>query len=108
LLNLFEVAREIARWLASIFLRGADNRRPTFDGIVRFRTDPYWRDCMLFYEYFHGDDGAGIGAGHHTGWAGTIANLMHFFAVATADSLLDGGFGAAVRGIGGAHDDCAD
>jgi hypothetical protein len=66
LMNLFEVAHEIARRLASIFLRGTDDQRPVFGRKRMFQDDPYWRDCLLFYEYFHGDNGAGIRASHQT------------------------------------------
>ena len=72
-MTLFEVAREISRRLASIFLRDESGRRPVYGGSTKFQEDPYWRDLILFYEYFHGDNGAGLGASHQTGWTGTIA-----------------------------------
>ena len=68
LMNLYEVAQEIARRLGSIFLRGADGRRPVYGGTQKFQDDPHWRDLILFYEYFHGDNGAGLGASHQTSW----------------------------------------
>ncbi|MGA7863676.1 MAG: glucosidase [Stellaceae bacterium] len=79
LMNLFEVAREIASRLTRIFLRDETGRRPVFGGAEKFQHDPYWRDNLLFYEYVHGDNGAGIGASHQTGWTGGVATLIDFF-----------------------------
>jgi hypothetical protein len=76
LLNLWEVAAELSRGLTRLFLRGRDGRRPIYGGSERFQTDPHWRDLILFYEYFHGDDGSGIGASHQTGWTGLVAKLI--------------------------------
>ena len=95
-MNLFEVAEEIARRLASIFLKGKDGRRPVYGGAQKFQEDPYWRDLILFYEYFHGDNGAGLGASHQTGWTGIVARLMHLFATTTAEQVLELGKMAAV------------
>ena len=78
--QLIEVTRELARRLAAIFLRDPHGRRPVFGACEKFQTDPHWRDCILFYEYFHGDNGAGIGASHQTGWTGTVALLLQLFA----------------------------
>jgi hypothetical protein len=75
-MNLREVADEISHRLSRIFLRGADGRRPVHGGAEKFQTDPHWRDLALFYEYFHGDNGAGIGASHQTGWTGLVAKLL--------------------------------
>jgi len=75
-MRLWDVAAELSRRLASIFLRGADGRRPVHGGSEVFQTDPHWRDLPLFYEYFHGDNGAGIGACHQTGWTGLVAKLL--------------------------------
>jgi hypothetical protein len=75
-LNLWQVATELSRRLTRIFLRGADGRRPVYGGTEKFQRDPHWRDLLLFYEYFHGDNGAGIGAGHQTGWTGIVAKLL--------------------------------
>jgi hypothetical protein len=87
-MTLFEVAKEIARRLSSIFLRDANGRRPVYGGTKKFQEDPYWRDYILFYEYFHGDNGAGLGASHQTGWTGGVARLLDLFArVAPADAL---------------------
>lgn len=91
MMNLYEVAREIARRLESIFLRDGNGNRPVFGGVERFQKDPHWNDCVLFYEYFHGDIGAGIGASHQTGWTGVVARLMQFFATTTAEGYLGGG-----------------
>jgi len=74
--TLWEVAGEISRRLTRIFLRTGDGRRPVHGGSGKFQTDPHWRDLVLFYEYFHGDTGAGVGAGHQTGWTGLVAKLL--------------------------------
>jgi hypothetical protein len=78
-MTLFEVAREITGRLAGTFLRGADGRRPVYGGTAKFQEDPHWRDLILFYEYFHGDNGAGLGASHQTGWTGLVAPLLDLF-----------------------------
>jgi len=95
-MNLYQVAEEINRRLASIFLRDKDGRRPVHGGSRKFQEDPHWRDLILFYEYFHGDNGAGIGASHQTGWTGVIARGLHLFATSTADQFLELGKLAAV------------
>ena len=74
-MTLFEVAEEITQRLEKIFLRDATGERPVFGGTKKFQDDPHWRDYILFYEYFHGDNGAGLGASHQTGWTGVIARL---------------------------------
>ncbi len=74
-MNLREIAAEVARRLATTFTNDEHGRRPVFGGIEKFQTDPHWHDLVLFHEYFHGDNGAGIGASHQTGWTGTVANL---------------------------------
>ncbi len=79
-MTLFEVAAEITRRLGQTFLRDADGRRPVYGGSSTFQDDPHWRDYILFYEYFHGDNGAGLGASHQTGWTGIIARLLDLFA----------------------------
>jgi hypothetical protein len=89
LMNLFEVAKEIARRLASIFLPDEHGRRPVFGGEEKFQGDPYWRDNILFYEYFHGDNGAGIGANHQTGWTGLAASFVHLFGHLDAKRFLE-------------------
>ena len=100
LMNLFEVAREIANRLTRIFLSDG-HRRPVFGGSEKFQRDAHWRDNLLFYEYFHGDNGAGIGANHQTGWTGVIASLIEIFGKLDAPTLLRGGVEAA---FGRAHD----
>jgi hypothetical protein len=75
-LDLWQVAVELSRRLTRIFLRDAEGRRPVYGGTDKFQRDPHWRDLILFYEYFHGDNGAGIGAGHQTGWTGLVAKLL--------------------------------
>jgi hypothetical protein len=74
--TLWDIAGEISRRLNRIFLRDADGRRPVFGGAEKLQTDPHFRDHVLFYEYFHGDNGAGIGASHQTGWTGLVAKLI--------------------------------
>ena len=74
--NLWEVAGEISQRLTCIFTRGADGRRPVFGGTDKFQNDPHWRDLIPFHEYFHGDNGAGIGASHQTGWTALVAKLI--------------------------------
>jgi hypothetical protein len=88
-MTLFEVARELNRRLCSTFLRDAQGRRPVYGQTARFQEDPHWRDLILFYEYFHGDNGAGIGASHQTGWTGIIAPLMDIFERLDAETLLE-------------------
>ena len=95
-MTLFEVAKEIARRLSSIFLRGDDGKRPVYGGSQKFQEDPHWRDLVLFYEYFHGDNGAGLGASHQTGWTGLIARTMNRFATITAQQVLEMGQKAAI------------
>jgi len=89
-MTLFEVAKEIARRLSSMFLRDANGKRPVYGGTKKFQEDPYWKDYILFYEYFHGDNGAGLGASHQTGWTGTIARLLDVFARITPEMTLLG------------------
>jgi len=93
-MNLFEVAQEITNRLTRIFLRDESGRRPVFGGAEKFQRDPQWRDNLLFYEYFHGDNGAGIGASHQTGWTGVIAGLIDIFGKLDAETFLQGGRGA--------------
>jgi hypothetical protein len=87
-MTLYGVAEEIARRLGAIFLRDKDGRRPVYGGTRRFQEDPHWRDYLLFYEYFHGDNGAGLGASHQTGWTGIVARTMHLFATTTPARVL--------------------
>jgi hypothetical protein len=95
-MTLYQVANEINRRLVSIFVPDEHGRRPAFGGTRLFQEDPYWRDCLLFHEYFHGDNGAGIGANHQTGWTGLIARGIHLFSTTTAEQMLTLGKAAAV------------
>jgi hypothetical protein len=90
-MNLFGVAREVADRLTRIFLRDQSGRRPVFGGTEKFQTDPHWRDYILFYEYFHGDNGAGLGAGHQTGWSGLVVMLTELFGRVNPQQLLEAG-----------------
>jgi hypothetical protein len=96
-MNLFEVAKELATRLTRIFLRDASGHRPVYGGTERFQKDPHWRDNVLFYEYFHGDLGAGIGASHQTGWTGLVATLIQLFGSVDARTFLDVGTKDTVR-----------
>ena len=87
-MTLYEVAEDITHRLAGIFLRDERGRRPVYGGTATFQNDPHWRDLILFYEYFHGDNGAGLGASHQTGWTGLIARTMHLFATSTSEEML--------------------
>ena len=86
--TLFEVAHEIADRLISIFLPDEQDRRPVFGGVELFQSDEHWRDNLLFYEYFHGDNGAGIGASHQTGWSGLVAKLIQLFGTLDPATVL--------------------
>ncbi len=88
-MTLFEVAKELKQRLANTFLRDANGRRPVYGGTKKFQEDPHWRDLILFYEYFHGDNGAGLGASHQTGWTGLIAFILDFFGRIDAKWVLD-------------------
>jgi hypothetical protein len=87
-MNLYEVAAEISERLTQIFLRNEHGCRPVFGGTEKFQTDPHWRDHILFYEYFHGDNGAGLGASHQTGWTGIVAGLIELFGTLDAETAL--------------------
>ena len=89
-MTLYEVAEEISSRLVSTFTRDEHGRRPVFGDVERFQTDPTWNDNVLFYEYFHGDTGAGLGASHQTGWTGLVARLAQLFASTDAETLLHG------------------
>jgi hypothetical protein len=95
LMNLFEVSREIADRLTRIFTRNASGRRPVYGGLEKFQNDPHWRDHILFYEYFHADNGAGLGANHQTGWTGLVAKLIQLYGLVDARNLLESGRQAA-------------
>ena len=88
-MTLFEVAQEIVRRLTGTFLRNAEGKRPVYGGTEKFQSDPHWRDLILFYEYFHGDNGAGLGASHQTGWTGLVAPLLDLFGRVDAKTALE-------------------
>ena len=88
-MNLYEVAEEIGRRLFNIFLKDEQGKRPVHGASRKFQEDPHWREYPLFYEYFHGDTGVGVGASHQTGWSGAIARVVHLFAVADAKKVLE-------------------
>jgi hypothetical protein len=99
LMNLFEVSKEISDRLTRTFTRDEQGRRPVYGGTEKFQTDPHWRDHILFYEYFHGDNGAGLGASHQTGWTGLVAKLIELYGFLDAKRALKVGKKAAfVRG----------
>jgi hypothetical protein len=89
MMTLFEVAQELSRRLAGTFLRDGEGRRPVYGGTRLFQEDPHWRDLILFYEYFHGDNGAGLGASHQTGWTGVVARMIQSLGQFDAASVLD-------------------
>jgi len=101
MMNLFEVSKEISDRLSSIFLRdpstgsGQAGKRPVYGGTEKFQSDPHWRDHILFYEYFHGDNGAGLGASHQTGWTGLVAKLIQLYGLLDPKKALEEGKGTA-------------
>jgi hypothetical protein len=95
MMNLFEVSKEIADRLTRMFLRDEKGRRPIYGGMEKFQHDPHWKDHILFHEYFHGDNGAGLGASHQTGWTGAVALLIQLFGSLDAAQSLKGGKKAA-------------
>jgi hypothetical protein len=97
MMNLFEVAKEIADRLSRLFLRNQQGRRPVYGWTEKFQSDPHWRDHILFYEYFHGDNGAGLGASHQTGWTGCVAKIIQLFGMLDAKKALEGGKRAAFK-----------
>ncbi len=98
MMNLFEVSKEIAARLTRMFLRDEQGRRPIYGGSEKFRDDPHWKDNILFHEYFHGDNGAGLGASHQTGWTGAVAMLIHLFGGLDGEAFLQGGKKSAFTG----------
>jgi hypothetical protein len=91
MMNLFEVSKEIADRLSRIFLRNKKGKRPVYGGTEKFQADPHWRDHILFYEYFHGDNGAGLGASHQTGWTGVVAKIIQLYGLLDPKRLLEAG-----------------
>ena len=97
MMNLFEVSKEISDRLARIFTRDEHGRRAVYGGTEKFQSDPHWRDHILFYEYFHGDNGAGLGASHQTGWTGLVAKTIQLYGLMDAKRALEGGKQAAFK-----------
>ena len=95
MMNLFEVSKEISDRLSRIFLRNEQGKRPVYGGTEKFQNDPHWRDYILFYEYFHGDNGAGLGASHQTGWTGLVAKMIQLYGLLDPKKLLEVGKEAA-------------
>ena len=94
-MNLFEVSKEIGDRLTRIFLRDEQGKRPVYGGTGKFQADPHWRDHILFYEYFHGDNGAGLGASHQTGWTGLVAKIIQLYGQLDSKRALEVGKNAA-------------
>jgi hypothetical protein len=90
-MNLFEVSKEIGNRLTKIFTLDEQGKRPVFGGAEKFQTDPNWKDYVLFYEYFHGDNGAGLGASHQTGWTGVVAKIIQLYGILDPENLLKHG-----------------
>jgi len=99
LMNLFEVSKEISDRLTRIFLRDDYGRRPVYGGTEKFQSDPFWRDNIYFFEYFHGDNGAGLGASHQTGWSGLVAKLIQLYGFLDPKRALEVGKRAAFTEI---------
>jgi hypothetical protein len=99
MMNLFEVSKEISDRLSNIFLRDKQGKRPVYGGTEKFQTDPLWRDHILFYEYFHGDNGAGLGASHQTGWTGLVAKMIQLYGLLDPKKMLEEGKEAAFRKV---------
>jgi hypothetical protein len=97
MMNLFEVAKEIAERLSSTFLRNEKGKRPVYGETEKFQNDPHWKDLILFFEYFHGDNGAGIGASHQTGWTGVVAKIIQLFGRLDAKQVLEAGKQSAFK-----------
>ena len=96
-MNLYQVAREIGRRLTCIFLKNEKGERPVHGASRTFQENPFWKDYPLFYEYFHGDTGRGVGASHQTGWTGVIAVVMHLFEAIDARQALEQSKGESAR-----------
>jgi hypothetical protein len=90
-MTLYEISREVAKRLTLLFARDGAGKRASFGENPIFQQDPNWCDYILFYEYFHGDTGEGLGASHQTGWTGLVARLIQFFSSSTAETVADGG-----------------
>ena len=90
-MTLYQVAAEISRRLTRIFLQNEQGKRPVYGDTHKFQTDPHWRDYILFYEYFHGDNGAGLGASHQTGWTGVVAKIIQTLGFLDDKAVLERG-----------------
>ena len=90
-MNLFEVSRELSDRLTSTYTRNKEGKRPVYGGSEKFQRDPHWRDLILFYEYYHGDNGAGLGASHQTGWSGVVAKLIQVYGILDPKEFLNAG-----------------
>ena len=101
MMNLFEVSKELSDRLTSTFLRDEHGRRPVYGGIEKFQSDPHWQNYILFHEYFHGDNGAGLGASHQTGWTGLVAKFIELYGSLDAKRALEGGKMSAFQDKGG-------
>jgi Glycosyl hydrolase family 63 C-terminal domain len=103
LMNLFEVSKEISDRLTRIFLRDERGQRAVYGGTEKFQNDPHWGEHILFFEYFHGDNGAGLGASHQTGWTGLVAKLIELYGFLDAKRILEvgrQGFTEKARAVG--------
>ena len=96
-MTLFEVAKELSDRLIGTFVPDADGTRPVYGTAEPFHSDEHWRDLVLFYEYFDGDTGAGLGASHQTGWTGLVARLVQMFGDIDAETLLREGGSVLAR-----------
>ena len=94
MMTLFQIAKELGERLIRLFQQDQHGHRPAHGPATRFQQDPHWRDLVLFYEYFHGDNGAGIGASHQTGWTGLVARVIQLNAKLESEMLLTAGTGA--------------
>jgi hypothetical protein len=96
MMNLYQVAENLSQRLVNIFLKDGQGRRPVNGEEKKFQEDPHWADCLQFYEYFHADNGKGLGANHQTGWTGVIARALHLFPNTSAEQMLQYGKAAAI------------
>lgn len=97
MMNLFEVGKELNSRIIGIFTKDENGKRPVFGGNEKFQNDPHWKDHLLFYEYFHGDNGAGLGASHQTGWTGAVAKLIQINGLIDPETFLRGGIKTAFQ-----------
>src|SRR5512145_2373932 len=91
MMNLYQVAMESSRRLTGMFVRDGNGRRPVYGGLDTFQNDPHWRDNILFYEFFHGDNGAGMGANHRTGRTGLVAKFLQVNGLLDEKEFLENG-----------------